>query len=333
MAFFLLLLLLLFGLHPAGASRVACAGNEFSCAVSATNASTSCVGRVGASALPPAIELTCGQSHACAVLQNGTGTCWGTCISGACSPPPATVQQACAGMYYTLWLDSHGYLWGSGSNLYGVLGDGPDVGSFAPTPRIVQPPQQFTAPISKIACNQIHACFLSAAGELACQGFNDVGQIPNAFNLGYVLEPILVEGVWTDVACGAWHTCAIAKNTSTTWCVGLSDFHQVVNGVPASKVFANGLYTVVLDENGVAWFFGSNGQMQNGQAARKKGVFPPSKLPHFPLTGVAAGVSHLLVWNAHTGIWGAGSDSYGELGAPPPFRPTSKFVRATQWTE
>lgn len=134
----------------------------------------------------PAIDLTAGAHHACAVLQSGAVRCWGSDTDGQLGHGPDEVADApvslgaeavsvVAGLEHTCALLESGSVRCWGSNVDGQLGYGVDV---APSD---VPAQLGDVPLGgravELAAGARHTCARLAGGALRCWGNNDLGQL------------------------------------------------------------------------------------------------------------------------------------------------------------
>jgi len=296
-----------------------------------------------------ASSVSCGMTHACAVELDGAVACWGSTSSGETGTDPnlyaadgftATpvtvgsssgmpkVTSLCAGMYFTLAVGEDGSVWGWGSNLYGVLGrDGTaqGYGGYSYVPAKLAGFQD--EKVAEVACGQIHACFLSTSGGVACQGMNTFGQIPSAA-FGVSNSPVWVSGVTAQsVAAGAWHTCVVAT-AGALQCSGSSTSGQ--SGAPTGtrtslaavtgfesgveSVIAGNSFNVVSMSDGSTKFFGQSTNGEAGTGSTKDVLAPGVAFAGGALVRVAgAGSTHVVFVDAEGKAWGTGVAAQGEL--------------------
>jgi alpha-tubulin suppressor-like RCC1 family protein len=119
-----------------------------------------------------AIQITAGYQQTCALLTNGTVTCWG--LFGTYSTPTTVagltgVTQIAGGDYHFCAIVVNGAVKCWGANNYGQLGNG----TTSATGVIIDPPvsvSQLTGALG-IAAGSIHTCALLAAGAVSCWGY------------------------------------------------------------------------------------------------------------------------------------------------------------------
>ena len=171
-----------------------------------------------------AYDLAAGESHTCAIDDNGV-TCWGRNFYGESAVPAGLINPSviAAGASHTCTLDDNGVTcWGA--NYQGE--------STVPAD-LINP--------STIAAGGQHTCALDDNG-VTCWGDNRHSESTGPAGL---INP-------SAIAAGAYHTCAIDDNGVTCW--GLNYYGQ--STAPAgltnpTAVAAEGQHTCALDDNGV----------------------------------------------------------------------------------
>jgi len=179
--------------------------NEFNCAL-LTDGTVQCWGQnlhgelgLGASAAPGvlavavpspvvgvsgAVSIGLGSAHACAVLDDGSVSCWGS---------------------------NFGHTLGSG---------GPAGGNDSPSPVLIA---GLAGPAAAVTGGSIHTCALLRDGTVECWGTNILGQLGNggtaAGSSGLVPAPVSGIHSAAQIASGAFHTCALLTD-GTVWCWG-----------------------------------------------------------------------------------------------------------------
>ncbi len=123
-----------------------------------------------------------GRDHVCAVLRDGTMTCFGSGKEGQLGtgahdvesgpvkvPDLSGVKQAAAGLRHTCAVTNAGavYCWGDGSA--GQLGDG----QHGEHPK----PVHVIDGVAQLAAGDFHTCALMGDGRVECWGANDQGQL------------------------------------------------------------------------------------------------------------------------------------------------------------
>lgn len=137
------------------------------------------------------IGVTAGWAHTCALLDDGSATCWGLNDNGqlggwtgeswsaGIETQPVEVRgltgatTLVAGAAHTCALMSDGGVTCWGNNSFDQFGDG--TGDNATTPI----PISLTANVTGLSAGWAHNCAVDTGGSFACWGFNDSGQLGN----------------------------------------------------------------------------------------------------------------------------------------------------------
>lgn len=134
--------------------------------------------------LGPAKAIAVGDSHACAVLNDGSVWCWGETVESLIVKdetlntrvpiqiaPAGSADMIAAGASFTC-IVKDGAVRCIGDNQYGTLGTFPDV----PNSRVFVPVTG-VSDVRAIAAGNGHTCVsFGASGSVACWGINDLGQ-------------------------------------------------------------------------------------------------------------------------------------------------------------
>ena len=230
-------------------------GGEFTCAIFAARAY--CWGRNAASelgtgdtaphALPTPValpagdvrQITAGNTHACAVLADGSAYCWGSAMLGdgvtTTSATPvrvglSAVTEISAAYDFTCAIAGGDvYCWGDDSSER--LGNGASLGS-TPTPGLT-----LAGPATDVFTGGDHACAVLAAGTAWCWGHNDG---PGALGLGtttptYAATPgqVVTLTAASAVTIAGYHACAIDGGGAYCWGTGTSG--ELGNGGTATS--------------------------------------------------------------------------------------------------
>ena len=198
-----------------------------------------------------ALSLSSGESHTCAVLDDGSVKCWGENSNGQLgdgsksgSEVPVTVDfggsevvKISAGSYHTCAIMSNRSVKCWGDNWHGQLGDGTNTDRLMPVG--VQVPSNSSA--VTIDAGAFHTCLGMNDGAMFCWGFNAYGQIgnggtsstnsPAAVSLDSTQSP-------TSIYTGLFHTCALFDNSQMS-CWGDNSLGQLGDGTIFSQLLPN----------------------------------------------------------------------------------------------
>ncbi|MBK8050714.1 MAG: hypothetical protein IPK16_28560 [Anaerolineales bacterium] len=152
----------------------------------------------------PVAAVATGSNHACAVMDDGSMSCWGWGFYGqlgdgtdnsrnlpvTVADLPAAVIDAVAGTWHTCALLINGAVYCWGLNIRGQIGDGDTFGQYnAP---IAVP--ELTQGVMAIAANAADTCAVLADGAAICWGDNTYGQRGNGDATGRT-RPAAVAGL------------------------------------------------------------------------------------------------------------------------------------------
>jgi len=181
---------------------------------------------VSVSYIDTATEIAVGSNFACALEQGGAVECWGNNQYGilgdfeasTSSNTPVSVTgfggvvptQIAAGGNHVCVLTSQGvYCWGD--NTYDQLGmGGAAAGASSPTPV-----ESFgLTSITAVAAGGNETCVIVQAGQVACWGSNDEGQLgTSSGSMSVTAMPVGVSSA-TAIAVGGEHACALLQGGS-----------------------------------------------------------------------------------------------------------------------
>ena len=313
-----------------------------------------------ASGVSPAIAVSGGGFHTCALLADGTVHCWGrndygqlgngTSVSSPTAlavPGIATATAVSAGGYHTCALLADGRILCWGADDFGQLGNGTRTHS-STVPVEVAGITTATA----VSAGAFHTCAVLADGSVRCWGWNDLGQLGNGTVLASA-TPTQVTGIYTasTVSAGGYHTCAVLADGSMR-CWGRNDNGQLGNGtftpsavaagmgaggaVPVPTVVV-GISTAVAASSGFmhtcavlseatvrCWGWNAYGQFGNGTAAGS--AIPTEPVGLDPTSAVSASEWHTCALLSGGALRCWGSNDYGQLGngsTTPAFTPVA----------
>ena len=198
-----------------------------------------------------AARISAGDDHTCAVLEDGTVSCWGSNFGGqlgngapiAQSATPVSVSnitgaaQISAGNNYSCAVTADGTVrcWGNNNPHAGKPGDGTIIGSTPPSSIfwiIPSPPGTANPQIQhqKIAAGNQHTCAVVENGRVKCWGDNRSGELGSGTD-SPTTHPVLVQGIDNAVAvsAGSSHTCALLED-GTIKCWGSNFWGEVGDG-------------------------------------------------------------------------------------------------------
>ena len=160
-----------------------------------------------------AAAIAAGDSHACALLDNGTVKCWGLNNGGqlgsvtnagadTLNPGPldvwiSNITRIATGLDHTCAVNDQGTPFCWGRNNTGQLGVGANAGTGNPTwqPATVWNPVVVGISAASVDAGESHTCVLTTTGGVRCWGFNSSGQLGSTTNVGsYNAGPLAVQG-------------------------------------------------------------------------------------------------------------------------------------------
>jgi alpha-tubulin suppressor-like RCC1 family protein len=302
-------------------------------------------------------DITAGVAHTCALISDGTVTCWGNNVYGRLGTgddtnrnvPVAvtggalankTVTDITASLIHTCALISDGTVTCWGYNSYGQLGDGSNTDSNVPV--AVTGGVLANKTVIDITAGTYHACALISDGTVACWGNNSAGQLGDGSNTNRNV-PVAVAGgalsgkTVTHITAGDYHTCALISNGTVT-CWGDNSAGQlgdggttasnvpvavaVAGGVLANRTVTNittgGYHTCALISDGTVTCWGLNASGQLGTGDTYNRTVPVAvaggALANKTVTDITAGRSHTcaLISDGTVTCWGENSN--GQLG-------------------
>ena len=302
-------------------------------------------------------SISSGGAHTCAILDNGSVSCWGQGLDGQLgnggtinvTTPTSigtlgtnrTAVALSSGGSHTCAILDNGSVscWGRGDN--GQLGNGGTENSTLPVTTSSLGAGRTAVALSSGAA---HTCALLDNGLISCWGYGDYGQLGNGGTTGTNV-PTLTSSLGTGrtaiaLSSGQDHTCALLDNGSVS-CWGDSNLGQLGNGMyysltptltgsfgtgrTAVALSSGSFHTCAILDNGAVscWGMGWHGQLGNGGAPFKQNT--PVLVSSFgsgrTALAISAGVFHTcaILDNGLVSCWGAGTSQggggdYGQLG-------------------
>ena len=223
------------------------------------------------------------QGNACALLGDGSVTCWGTNVQGQLgngtlmgSVTPTVVSQwsnvaqLSAGPRHMCARHVNSTISCSGTNNNGAIGDGTTDDRTVPTPVMNINDADF------VGAGEAHSCALHRDGTVSCWGFNAHFQLGDGTNATSSL-PVTVAGLAGVEALdvGGYHNCALRRGEL------------------------------------LCWGFGTHGQLGDGLTDRRGNPEPVAGLS--AVTAFSAGTLHTCAVEGDS-LFCFGSDSLGQLG-------------------
>ena len=241
-----------------------------------------------------ALAVTTGESHTCALLDDGSIKCWGENTNGQLGDGTTTNRQApvsvdlggaqaiaiAAGSYHTCAVMSNRSVMCWGNNWHGQLGDGTQVDKLSP--ELIPIPSNSSA--VTLDSGAFHTCVGMNDGSMFCWGYNAFGQIGNG-NSQSTSTPsavVLFESqAPTQVSMGLFHSCALFDDGNLS-CWGGNSEGQIGDGTqddqsvpsPVSTPIGKKVLSIstgqrhtcaILDDASLeCWGFNSEGQLGDG---------------------------------------------------------------------
>ena len=238
------------------------AGTSHSCALTATGTvkcwGSNQYGQLGNGATPGsmstspvdvtgvtgAVEVTAGDFHSCALIDDGSVRCWGFGGrgelgdgTGVSSSTPVTVEgihtatDISQGLAHTCVLLPGGSAKCWGYNLWGSLGDGSNTNRNSPVDVVG------LSGATSLAAGGDVACALHGIDGAECWGRNGHGQLGDGTTAGRN-TPVPVVGLSgppSDMAIGRYHSCALIVG-GTVQCWGANYSGQLGNGSNSGSI-------------------------------------------------------------------------------------------------
>ena len=299
-------------------------------------------------------KVECGDRHTLALKTDGSLWSWGYNTSGElgenstndCSSPVQTIMggsnwidisggnQNSAGIYQSTTTPApSGYLWASGYNNKGQLGDNTIINKSSPVQTIsggnnwAKLSQGYTG---------LQIAAIKSDGTLWMWGDNNGGQLGDntTTNKSSPVQTISGGNNWKEVSAGGFTTAAI-KNDGTLWGWGLNQVGQLGDGTSGfapgvdksspvqtiaggtnwNKVYSGQAHTAAIKTDGTLWLWGYNYFGQLGQNSIQNKVSPVQTITlGTDWKQVSCGGYHTFAIKNDNTLWGFGYNNRGQLG-------------------
>ncbi len=292
------------------------------------------------------IDLSAGDTHTLAIVEDGSVWAWGRNDHGQLGDGtvtdrqvpvpilglPGAAQMVAAGGSHSLALMEDGSVWAWGDNeRYQVQPPLSGQGGFA---NYLFPRQLTTFDAEPvlgnvaIAAGEEHSMRLTATGEVHVWGSNGRRQLGGTDNPDSTFDEAELPVAATAIAAGGHHSLALSGD-GTAWGWGLSDRGQIgaatrrpEQGRPVDIGFVSGVvglgagrnHTLLLLDDGNVGGLGSNASGQLGDGTRDTPVAQPTVPPRLPnVTEVDGGWIHTLALQADRTVYAWGDNAFGQV--------------------
>ena len=289
-----------------------------------------------------AVSSGLGKYHTCAVMNNGSISCWGANLYGQLgigsnvSSPPTLVDiglnntavAITAGKSHTCIIDDNASVLCWGYNNHGQLGDG--------TTTTRQSPVSVNLGVNRsavaISAGESHTCAVTDDEAIMCWGYNNHGQLGDGTFLSKN-SPIVVSvtnlNPVVSISSGRHHTCVLFSD-STLGCWGWNDRGQLGDGTTTSQttltqtnINANATALTTGDKHSCAildnaslmcWGDNINGQLGINSTTNNPTPQSVSFGQSMNVVGITSGGSHTCAVTAAQTSYCWGENSVGQLG-------------------
>ena len=303
-----------------------------------------CQGADAGHNVPVIIQMSSGASHSCAILDDGSVSCWGDNGNGQLGdgsrspslepeksdmPLGRKAVEISAGSYHTCSVFDDGSVRCWGSNEFGQLGDGTTIER---TTAVTVDLGQGVSALG-ISSGESHTCAVLNDRSVKCWGQNSNGQLGDGTTedrSSPVLSKMGGEDV-TLVSAGSYHTCAITS-IRTVMCWGDNWNGQLGDGTnhdrttPVEISIPNNGSAVTLDAGAMhtcmgindgsmfCWGYNAYGQLGNGGNANANSPTTVPLSANQLLSSVQVGLFHscALFDSGEVACWG--NNGNGQLG-------------------
>ena len=325
-------------------AQIACSGGTYNPDTGSITPAD-CIGADPGFNVPVMVDIIAGNTHSCAILDDGSVRCWGANNYGQlgdgtridrATPTVANIPlgrsavsiSTGAGHTCVIFDDSSLRCWGD--NAYGQLGDGTKIERTLPTTVNLGNGKMALS----VSLGQTHTCAILDDYSVKCWGGNSNGQLGDGTSSDRT-NPVLIslgdERSAVSISSGSYHTCAILDNESIS-CWGDNWHGQIGDGSNArslspQEISMDSPYSTRLLDSGpfhtcaiminnslYCWGFNSGGQLGNGDFSSSN---TPLLVPISPTqvpSVMGSGFHHtcLLLDDGEIVCWG--DNARGQLG-------------------
>ena len=281
-------------------------------------------------------SLNMGDGFVLAVLGDGRLVTWGwdfrgqlgqgNCCSNTLLPNVVNsltgVVAAGAGDEHAFFSTADGKLWGSGFNINGELGIGPNTPTSVSTPVVIPGIEH----VRSVSGGFFHSVALTENGEVYAWGNNGFGQFGDGTQQESRTPKLIMSGV-TAVTAGSQHTLFL-KADGTVWGAGLNNFGQLGDGSFTNRstpvqmsgisgavaITAGWSHSAVLLSDGTVRAVGVAARLGDGTQNAHK-FLPVVVTGLTNVIAIDAGSDHTLALKADGTVWAWGLGGSGALGS------------------
>ena len=294
--------------------------------------------------VPVLTKVSSGAYHSCAILDDGSVSCWGRNDNGQLGdgtrdsslepqkvsmPMGRNTIEISAGSYHTCALLDDGSIRCWGSNVFGQLGDGTTIERT--TPITVNLGSGVSA--IGVSSGESHTCAVLSDNRVKCWGLNANGQIGDGTTTDRHIPAYSSLGGTgaLRVSAGSFHTCAITLDRNVmcwgeNWNGQLGDSSNVDRNTPVEVSIPSNSSAISIDSGAFhsclgmndgsmfCWGYNAHGQLGNGGTSDSNSPLPSALSPDLLLMEVEVGLFHScgLFDSGEVACWG--DNSYGQLG-------------------
>ncbi|GEM_PF-1238556 len=258
---------------------------------------------------PVAVTITAGHGHTCALLDDGSVTCWGSEAHGQTTVPAGTFEQLDAGWFHTCGMldDGSATCWGDGGDEQTALTSLPFTAVFGSYHHgvglttdgglsvwgahgeAVSSQAPSGSGFTSVACGKNHCCALDADDDATCWGQNGLNSDR--------------EGPWSDWTAAAVTSCALDDGGALS-CFGTGDYApEPPEGLVLDDVACGTRHCCGLEEGAITCW---GDDTVADQLAAPEGSF----------VALAAGTWHTCALDAEGDVACWGNDAAGQSSVP-----------------